>query len=349
MHVVQVLSYHSSPCANDERERSFGLLRSSSSGFSYVPGALEVEWFPQQPHSVEGKLCQLALKQAKGSQIDEWLAFSGTSSRGKLPRQPNRTQTKLLSKLTCSDGREEYLEPLTGVARHPRANVGCQPKKTFGVDIFNTAYLVVQNRCGSGSGGGTNELAHRHGRNLFYDLGAGPYDSKLPLGADGGYGPSIPVFSRLYENNCIVFDEIWAWEYTQIPPPTYWEKIPPAIRGKLHFMNIPVEPEPHSNSFLELLKSTAKPEDFVVVKVDVDNSAVEESVVESIARDPQLARLVDEMFFEYHFYGEAGFDFGWGSRNMADRPSTMTNATVETALNLMRRLRNRGIRAHFWI
>ena len=52
---------------------------------------------------------------------------------------------------------------------------------------------------------------------------------------------------------------------------------------------------------LRLLQASATPQDFVVFKVDVDNSDVELSIVEAIAASPELANLVDELFFEYHF------------------------------------------------
>ena len=52
--------------------------------------------------------------------------------------------------------------------------------------------------------------------------------------------------------------------------------------------------------------------------------------------------LVDELFFEAHFYFD-GINFGWGALG-ADR-----RHTVDEALALMRTLRERGIRSHFWI
>ena len=86
----------------------------------------------------------------------------------------------------------------------------------------------------------------------------------------------------------------------------------------------------------------ASPEDFVVVKVDIDTPAAELTIMEAIADRPEIAALVDELFFEYHFYFD-GHDFGWGPQDAA------ALADVDDALLLMRRLRQQGIRAHFWI
>ena len=94
-------------------------------------------------------------------------------------------------------------------------------------------------------------------------------------------------------------------------------------------------------SFLHVLNATATVDDFVVVKVDIDHGP-EMQVVHALAKVPELAVLVDELFFEAHFYFD-GIEFGWGDLG-ADRRNT-----VDDALALMRRLRERGIRSHFWI
>ena len=82
----------------------------------------------------------------------------------------------------------------------------------------------------------------------------------------------------------------------------------------------------------------------------MDNSLVEESVVRAIEQDPHVAQLVDELFFEFHFFGEPPpFNKFWGPRNVPQNHWSHTNATVDTALRQMARLRHQGIRAHFWI
>jgi hypothetical protein len=114
-------------------------------------------------------------------------------------------------------------------------------------------------------------------------------------------------------------------------------------------MNVGIDAEPHPLGLLAMLKESARPEDFVVVKIDIDNSVIEESIVHAIAADPLVLRLVDELFFEFHFFGEPEFNFGWGVRDSPGRAGTRTNATADTALHLMSKLRKRGIRAHFWV
>ena len=53
--------------------------------------------------------------------------------------------------------------------------------------------------------------------------------------------------------------------------------------------------------FLRMFPLAVRPEDFVVLKIDIDEGT-EMQIVHVIANCPELADLVDEIFFEYHFY-----------------------------------------------
>ena len=113
----------------------------------------------------------------------------------------------------------------------------------------------------------------------------------------------------------------------------------------MRFYNIPVEErsdgKSNPNSFLHLLKNFVTPEDFVVIKVDIDTPGAEVPIVKAIAEYPSLSNLVDEIFFEYHVYMD-GLSFGW-------RDNTSDKDDVDDALKLMYKLRQLGIRSHFWI
>lgn len=92
-----------------------------------------------------------------------------------------------------------------------------------------------------------------------------------------------------------------------------------------------------------MLKAEVTHDDFVVVKLDIDTPAIEQTIIGALTQRPDLASLIDELYFEYHF----GFDdinFGWGSSSKLPE-----HADVDTALATMHRLRELGIRAHFWI
>ena len=54
----------------------------------------------------------------------------------------------VLSRLVCTDGRETFLEPLTGIARHPFARTGCSAVPTEQqVSIFNITYIIPAATC----------------------------------------------------------------------------------------------------------------------------------------------------------------------------------------------------------
>ena len=86
--------------------------------------------------------------------------------------------------------------------------------------------------------------------------------------------------------------------------------------------------------------SKIKPSDFVVVKLDIDHTDTEMTILKVFEEN---AHLVDELFFEYHYYFD-GLNFGWGR---LEHLRAHHNAT--SAIQLMTRLRIKGIRAHFWI
>jgi hypothetical protein len=81
---------------------------------------------------------------------------------------------------------------------------------------------------------------------------------------------------------------------------------PPAYRyytRYLHYcrFNIPAIAEPTSpDNPLNMLKRIAKPEDYVVFKLDIDNSKIEAMFVEQLLASPELLALVDDFFFEHH-------------------------------------------------
>ena len=128
-------------------------------------------------------------------------------------------------------------------------------------------------------------------------------------------GPSLPLFLSLYERNCIRFDHAYGWEATKFDEALWWRHVPADVRPRLTFYNEPVT----AAAFVDHLATHTHPEDFVVLKVDIDGGP-EVEIVEEIARRPELAARVDELFFEYHFDFD-GLDFGWHIRRPGARHS----------------------------
>ena len=50
-------------------------------------------------------------------------------------------------------------------------------------------------------------------------------------------------------------------------------------------------------NFIRIL---AKPEDYVVVKLDIDNTPIEEQFIAQLRASSDLQSLIDEFYFEHH-------------------------------------------------
>ena len=108
----------------------------------------------------------------------------------------------------------------------------------------------------------------------------------------------------------------------------------------MHYRNEPVNSS--WTSALGTLAATAKPSDYVVLKLDIDTPKLEHELLQMIAGTPSLADVVDELFFEYHVQY---FD---GKVKEQANP-IYSNETVPEAIAFMQQLRRLGIRSHLWV
>lgn len=257
---------------------------------------------------------------------------------------------------------------------------------------YDIRYLILANQCGDdahhgralrcrprslgGRGGDGGRPSLRRGRMLFYDLGCAgfgfmPTNSTVALRGGArvrlkGIGPSIPTFYALYARNCMPFDALWAWEATH--QSDWWSYVPGWMRPKLTFVNEPVEFNTSTvRDPLAMLRRTARREDYVVMKIDVDTYKDQTRLVEEIAAQPRLYELVDELFFEYHFHVDDSTQANHPRprrerEHCAKRAAAMSANerfkfqgyaqscdTVDEAISLMQKLRRRGVRSHFWV
>eukprot|EP00439_Symbiodinium_sp_Y106_P087410 s8_g50.t1 len=311
--------------------------------FEYVPSAFDKEWTEQ---TRMGQICKLALQQKAKAAL--WLNYSKAVFKPVVDqpaRDPTPQEEEVLSYFLDKDKRRHWIEPLSGVARNPHSVC----PNTGGVDKFDIQYLVLDSYCG---------IPGPKPRVKLFDMGCTTnwnwknpqYDfQNVDYRKGVGLGPSIPLFFNMYRDRCMEFDDIYGWEARNLNQNEWWYPLPDHIRERTRFYNIPVNETPcemttqgvfaEKGSFLHMLPHAAKPEDFVVVKMDIDGGP-ELAIMEALARYPELSSLVDEIFFEYHFWFDGG-NFGWGQVN--------PERNVDTALDLMRRLRLAGIRSHFWI
>lgn len=243
----------------------------------------------------------------------------------------------------------EFIEPLSIHFRHPfglakLANINDIMKFPFNLhEIFaglnitekqhhttiaNVDYILVL----------SDDARHRlRSKHYFFDAGSSRWDS------------SLFWFVCAYLQRALRFDQLYAWEYTVMDPRDYWLNVPPLLKPILTFFNIPItEKEGSMENPLDFIKNTCTEQDFVSFKLDVDNPGVEIPIALSVANDPTVFNLIDELFFELHFNREL----------MTPAPQMMSPNLPHVykglrmdrvgAYDLFIKMRNNGIRAHAW-
>jgi hypothetical protein len=171
-------------------------------------------------------------------------------------------------------------------------------------------------------------------RSFYFDLGASTYTA--------GYGgASQSWFVETYASRGIQWDGIYGWEARAQPPSDVWRQIPPHLKPIYHWYNIPVSPEPnHPDNALDYIKRVARPEDFVLLKIDIDNTPVEEALVSQLLASNELLGLVDEFYFEHHVNTTPMYP----SWRTFDSPRTL-----EDTYRIFTTLRSKGVLAHAWV
>jgi hypothetical protein len=171
-------------------------------------------------------------------------------------------------------------------------------------------------------------------KNILIDAGASLFN-----GADNPKPSSLTGARWFYEyflTQSFHFDHIIAFEYVQYSPKTYWSQIPDDLLGKLTFINVGVETTGKFNPW-NVLKNIAKPEDYVIVKLDIDTPHLELPLIKQIVDNASISSLIDEMFFEMHIT-VTEMQIYWGT------PGGELKDTYE----LFTKLRRLGVRMHSW-
>lgn len=215
-----------------------------------------------------------------------------------------------------------YIEPLVSFLRHPSA-------VCFDAHQQDKSYLVIPQ---------VSKNSTRIKKYLF-DVGASLYDS-------GHGGDSQKWFVDNYRLKGTEFDHIYGWEAKTMIPSKQWNSIPPDIKRKTSWYNIPascVRGDPDNP--WTFVRNIAQPEDFVVVKIDIDTPKVEIQLVMELLEDSDLQSLVDEFYFEHHVHGSPMQFRGWGDL----QKQKVSHPGIEHSYNIFAKLRSMGIRAHSWV
>ena len=174
----------------------------------------------------------------------------------------------------------------------------------------------------------------KHSRLVFIDMGA-----SLDFHDDiNGEMPAIYIHS-IYSKFGFKFDHIYAYEVNPKYPAKVFEALPDELQSSWHWINVGVDARECAkmNPFT-MIANSFTPDDFIVVKLDIDTPAVEHALVQQLKNDPSLITLVDQFYFEHHVH-----------QKELSTPWTGTmEGSVGDSLKLMSELRKNGVAAHYW-
>lgn len=309
----------------------------------YRPSVWELEWSTRHAFDVQYDRSRnwtrgCALMVNKTAAIDAWLTFARLRRPTFDQEEPPalsaeaRETLSFLEKIDACTGRtlsQLPIEPLVGFLRHPQAHCHEFPSATPWVrNIQRKDYLIPAWR---------SEVSYQGKASaIFFDLGASLYRT-------GQGGASMSWFVEEYEARGIQFDRIFAWEATKHADTMIYGPMPLRIVDRVSYYNVPVNPKVGAKyNPWRTLKEVTTPRDFVVVKIDIDNSQIEEALIEQLLSDRTLSNLVDELYFEHHVLHTPMWRGGW-------RATTITNHTLVDSYMIFLRLRELGIRAHSWV
>lgn len=161
-------------------------------------------------------------------------------------------------------------------------------------------------------------------RIVYIDFGTNTFDSSV-----GWMYQQYPLAKR--------FDVIYGFEMVNgifNVPPEYKDE----MDKKLHFYTKAISTSGGDNTIdaVKFLKETVTKDDFVILKMDIEN--YEWDVLDAMER-AGVMELIDEFFVELHFANPKMSRYGWDA---------FQGHTLEDARAKLRKYRDMGIYAHYW-
>lgn len=255
------------------------------------------------------------------NQLDEQVRSLAEQQGGIAPT------TDVMSKFTHIDsctGAEQvsYIEPLVSFLRQP--DFYCLTNET----VVDKSWIVLP-----------NSAIRQAGRVFFFDVGASLFNS--------GYGgASQEWFYYEFLRRGFKFDRILGWEANAYSPSELWSVVPPDVKLITQYFNIPATTDPQSgDNPLRYIRALCSPEDYVILKIDIDHTPTEVKLIRQLLADHELLSLVDELFWEHHVRGSPMQWGWWGDLTKMTGPDAFLHDTYD----ILSRFRKAGIRAHSWV
>jgi hypothetical protein len=174
-------------------------------------------------------------------------------------------------------------------------------------------------------------------QNILIDIGASTYSSWS--GSTSAVGAAW--FVDRFKRHDLAFDWIVSYEYDKHDPDEIYQTVPADVLPHYIYFNQPVEKDPNGkwNPWRMLRGMGATPNDYVIVKLDIDTPDIENPLVDQLMKDDGLRALVDEMFYEHHVNTKTM----WRYWRTDQSPIVLADTYKNFAF-----LRSRGVRMHSW-
>ena len=309
----------------------YSLSNATDIFLSYTPSKFEVEWL-EHVHEYKDRECAVLATSPYREWVQEWLDVTIPStllrdSEGwKTPKDLSPDVFSLFKyKLPSGEVQEIWAEPLGGILRDPR-----EPCRSHSQGLWTPHNADIQSKDFLLFDQSLTMLSHK--RVLFFDLGSSKYDYSAM--------PGMSWLYPKYKSEGFQVTDLFAWEITNRPGYEYFDGMPNELAAATHFYNFGVVANIDDvQNPVHVLKTIAQPEDYVIFKLDIDNTPIEEAIVESLLADPLALKLIDDFFWEHHV--------NLISMHQYWRTSGLSNSIKDTIVYLQK-LRDKGIRAHTW-
>lgn len=247
---------------------------------NYVPSMLEDKWRKQSLRCGRDTKTFCKCSQADNSDFVEWLRFS--KGEHKHPHLPDAHQSPILKfvfQRVCRGQQEVVvtaIEPLADGLRYPGSLCGTSLK-----NLVNKSYMILA----------ANHSSMAYQDMVYMDLGASLYKSGLG-------GASQEWFIDSYAQNNLRPSRMFLWEAKPHPASDAYKDVPSDLLFAYQWINLPASANRSSPANpLNILKKVASHEDFVALKIDIDNGRGELEFIAQIQSDESLRSLIDEFFF----------------------------------------------------
>jgi hypothetical protein len=218
------------------------------------------------------------------------------------------------------------IEPLIGFLRHPLFHC------LGGRNLVDKEYMFILHRDFVFP---TPKKQTNVSTNYYFDMGASTYKS-------GAGGASQSWFVDSYKKRGIEFDRILAWEVEKMDPEEIYREYPNDVVNKVSYFNLPADTSLEAKmSPVRMIKDLVRPQDFLMMKIDIDNDPVELAIIQSFRNDCTVTDLIDEFFFEHHVSFHPVEYMGWTTSQKLNN--------ITESYQLFSDLRHKGIRAHSWV